>query len=114
MLVLLVMFIISIPTATHKVPLDLPANGPGDPAPVHQLDLDADGRCSGTGARSADADLTRVARPDGGRSADPELHIASDGETRYETGRRDAAAIGRAGITRMGFIGNERFAEMMD
>src|SRR6476661_7154498 len=44
MLVLLIMFIITIPAATHKVPLDLPR-----PAPVteqrlfHQLDIAANG-----------------------------------------------------------------------
>ena len=46
--------------------------------------------------------------------ADPELHIAADGETRYERVDETLAEIGRAGITRMGFVGNERFAEMMD
>ena len=114
MLVLLVMFIISIPIATHQVPLDLPANGLGDPAPVHQLDLDAAGRLFWDGRPIADADLTPLLLRMAADPAEPELHIAADGETRYERVDETLAAIGRAGITRMGFVGNERFAEMMD
>src|SRR5437870_8185323 len=48
MLVLLIMFIITIPMATHKVPLDLPQPNPLPlPArPFHQLEIAADGSLS--------------------------------------------------------------------
>ena len=115
MLVLLVMFIISIPIATHKVPLDVPSNRlPGEPVPVHRLDLDAAGRLFWDGRPIADAALTPLLVRMAADPTDPELHIAVDGETRYERVDATLAAIGRAGITRMGFVGNERFAEMMD
>ena len=54
--------------------------------------------------------LTRVVE----RGLRPELHIAADAETRYERVDEILGAIARAGVTRMGFVGNERFAEMMD
>ena len=116
MLVLLVMFIISIPIATHKVPLDLPPPipGPEDPAPVHRLDLDAAGQLFWDGRPIADAALTPLLVRMAGDPAQPELHIAADGETRYERVDETLAAIARAGVTRMGFVGNERFANMMD
>ena len=48
MLVLLIMFIISIPAATHKVPVDLPRPSPDQlqPTPVHRLGIDEAGGLS--------------------------------------------------------------------
>jgi biopolymer transport protein ExbD len=114
MLVLLVMFIVSIPVATHKVPLDLPSGEPGPVAVVHRLDLDAAGRLFWDGRPIAEAALPRQLARLAADPGDPELHIAADGATRYERVDETLAAIRRAGITRMGFVGNERFAAMMD
>ena len=115
MLVLLVMFIVSVPVATHKVPLDVPTGPPvARDAPVHRLALDAAGRLFWDGAPIADAGLApRLARM-AADPAEPELHIAADGETRYERVDATLAAIARAGIVRMGFVGNERFAATLD
>ena len=38
MLVLLIMFIITIPIQTHAVKLDLPVNDPNNPPPTEQVD----------------------------------------------------------------------------
>ena len=114
MLVLLVMFIISIPIATHKVPLELPPPIPGEPAPAHRLDLDAAGRLYWDGRPITDAALAPLLVRLAADPAAPELHIAADGETRYERVDETLAVIARAGVTRMGFVGNERFANMMD
>ena len=116
MLVLLIIFIISIPIATHKVPLDLPIPGPTPPRerPFHQLSLDAAGRMHWNGGAIADRQLAPllgqlVADPSG-----PELHILVDAETRYERVDQTLATILRVGVTRLGFIGNERFASAID
>ena len=114
MLVLLVMFIILVPVATHKVPLDLPSGEPGPIAVAHRLDLDAAGRLFWDGRPIAEASLPHHLARVAADPADPELHVAVDGETRYERVDETLAAIRRAGVTRMGFIGNERFAAMMD
>ena len=52
MLVLLIMFIISIPAATHKVPVDLPRPSPDQlqPVPVHRLGIDEAGGLSWDGS----------------------------------------------------------------
>ena len=59
MLVLLIMFIITIPIATHKVPVDLPSDTP--PAKVepvlHRLTIDAAGTVALDGAPLALAEL---------------------------------------------------------
>jgi biopolymer transport protein ExbD len=116
MLVLLVMFLVSIPIATHKVPLDVPPPVPGPPpaAPVHRLELDAAGRLFWNARPIADAELAPRLALIASDPALPELHVAPAGETRYERVDQILAAIARAGITRMGFVGNERFAATMD
>jgi biopolymer transport protein ExbD len=116
MLVLLVMFIVSIPIATHKVPLDV-STGPTPPSerpPAHRLDLDAAGRASWDGRPVRDAQLRLLLTRLAADPAAPELHIAVAAETRYERVDHVLAEILRAGVTRTGFIGNERFAQALD
>jgi len=116
MLVLLIMFILVIPVTSHKVPVDLPQAGPTPPAPppVHRLDLDAAGRLYWDGLAIAPAELTpRLA----GMAADPSqpvLHMNAHDETRYERFDETLAAVRRAGIDRLGFVGQQRFAGALD
>ena len=111
MLVLLIMFIITVPVATHKVPLDLPQGAAAERTEpvVYRLELDAAGRVRLNGAPVADSALPgRLAAI----AADPagELHLRADGETPYDRFDRVLAAVKRAGVTRLGMVGNERFA----
>jgi biopolymer transport protein ExbD len=110
MLVLLIMFILIIPVTSHKLPVDLPQPGRTTPAPVHRLDLDAAGRLfwdgREVGAREFAARLAVLATD----PAQPVLHMNADGETRYERFDEILAAVRRAGITRLGFVGMQRFA----
>ena len=114
MLVLLVMFIVSIPIATHKVPLDVGPGLPTVPAPSHRIDVDPAGRLFWDGRPISDAQLPSILARHAADPSDPELHIAAAAETRYERVDQLLAAILRAGITRTGFVGNDRFAEMID
>jgi biopolymer transport protein ExbD len=113
MLVLLIMFIITIPVMTHSVKIDLP-NGPPPIAPVepeiHQLALDAHSGLSWDGVPIAEAALP--ARLAAFRAAGPDgiLHFRAEAETRYEDFDRILADVKRAGVTRLGFVGNDRFA----
>jgi len=112
MLVLLVMMILSIPTMTHKVPLDLQPPGKLTTAkPVtHMIDLDAKGMVAWDGT-SVDA-VGLKARLDAIR-AEPNVavQIRADAAARYERFDQTLAVIEGAGITRLGFIGNERFKD---
>ncbi|HEX8641873.1 MAG TPA: biopolymer transporter ExbD [Allosphingosinicella sp.] len=115
MLVLLVMFIVSIPVATHKVPLDLPAGTPTQrEILVHRLDVDAAGNLFWNGRAIPDAALAARLAEVATDASEPELHIAADAETRYERVDEILAAIRRAGVPKLGFVGNERFAAMLD
>ncbi|HEX8654124.1 MAG TPA: biopolymer transporter ExbD [Allosphingosinicella sp.] len=110
MLVLLIMFILIIPVATHKVPLDLPVPHPGEPPQTHRLDLDAAGRLFWDGRPVAAPELTQRLRALAADPAQPALEINADAETRYDRFDEVLAAVRRAGVTRMGFVGQHRFA----
>ena len=111
MLVLLIMFIIIIPAATHKVPLDLPQPGPTvpTPPPSHQLDIAANGALAWNGtalpASALQARLTAMAAD----PALPELHLNAAAEARYEQVDIILAQIRTAGITRLGFVDNAQY-----
>ena len=109
MLVLLIMFIVTVPIATHKVPLDLPRDSPVRQDPViHRLDLDAAGTIRLDGVRVTEAELpTRLAAI----AAEPmsALQLKTDGETPYDRFDHVLAAIKRAGVERLGMVGNEQF-----
>jgi biopolymer transport protein ExbD len=112
MLVLLIMFIISIPLATHSVKIDLPSpdvTGTEKPE-THQLALDSASRLSWNGVAITEADLP--ARLAAFRDAPQEsvLHFRAEAETRYEDFDRVLADVKRAGVRHLGFVGNERFA----
>lgn len=116
MLVLLIMLVITIPLATHKVPLDLPG-GPPPPARqslVHRLGIDAAGGLHWNGQAISEAQLPALLSRVAADPALPELHLDADAEARYERVDETLAAIARAGVTRMGFVGNERFAGALD
>lgn len=112
MLVLLVMFILLIPIQQHKVPLDLPG-GEGRPdveRPIVRLEIMQDGAVHWNGASVAEGTLPVRFRAMVTDPAQPVLHIAADGAARYEVFDRTLAAAKQAGITRLGMVGNERFA----
>jgi biopolymer transport protein ExbD len=116
MLVLLIMFIITVPLATHSVKIDLPADGPppkNEPK-VHRVALDGAGRIRWDGASVAAADLP--ARLDAFLAArdDGVLELRADGAARYDDFDRLLAIVKRSGIERLAFVGNERFAEAAD
>jgi biopolymer transport protein ExbD len=110
MLVLLIMFIITVPIATHKVELDLPSGGKPSVPTIYRLDQDSAGRLSLNGVSIRDAELR--ARLNAVK-ADPvgELHFRTDATTRYEDFDRVLAVVKGAGITKLGLVDNARFAD---
>jgi biopolymer transport protein ExbD len=111
MLVLLIMFIIVIPAATHKVPIDLPQPGPvtAPPPPSHQLDIAANGALAWNGAALPAAALPARLAALAADPARPELNLNAAGEARYEQVDIVLAQIRGAGITKLGFIDNARY-----
>ncbi|MBM6576461.1 biopolymer transporter ExbD [Microvirga sp. SRT01] len=111
MLVLLVMMIMILPTTLHKVTIDLPApGGTTEPRIEHRLDLSRSGVAVLDGVATSDTALpARLAV----LKADPKalLVMNTDPEARYERFDQVLAVVKRAGITRLGFVGNERMVE---
>jgi biopolymer transport protein ExbD len=111
MLVLLIMFIITLPLMTDAVKIRLPPPGATQTEPeIHRLDLDSASRLSWDGAPIAEAALP--ARLAAFRDASPDgiLHFRAAPETRYEDFDRVLADVKRARVERLAFVGNERFA----
>jgi biopolymer transport protein ExbD len=114
MLVLLIMFIITIPVASHKVPLDLPQPSPVTvpERPFHVLDIRADGSLAWNGAALPADQLQAHLQQLAANPATPELRLNADSATRYERVDQVLAQIRLAGVQRLGFIGNERYAQV--
>jgi biopolymer transport protein ExbD len=115
MLVILIMLIVAIPLTNHKVPLDLPPPGPaGTPPPAHRLTIDAAGALAWDGAPLAGAALPARLAALRADPRQPALLLDADGEARYERVDQLLADIRRAGISRLGFVDNRRFAATLD
>jgi biopolymer transport protein ExbD len=112
MLVLIIMLIITIPPQTHRVALDLPGK-PIVPVvnPVRNvLAIDEDGAASWNGRPISDASLQATLAEVGQMQRSPELHFRPDSEARYERVDDVLAMTKRAQVTKLGFVGNERYA----
>lgn len=107
MLVLLIMFIITIPVTTNEIPINLPQPGPvaSDQQVPHLLAIAQDGAVTIDGAPVQGELLTArlAALRDDPRA---ELQIRTDPAARYEVFAETLVVVKRAGITRLGFVGN--------
>ena len=113
MLVLLIMFILTIPLATHAVKLNLPTGGPpplNEPK-VHRIDLQPGGGILWDGAPLPAAQLPGRLDAFLAVRDDAVLELRADGGARYEDFDKLLATVKRSGIERLAFVGNERFAD---
>ena len=107
MLVLLIIFIITVPVMKHAVNIDLPraTNQPQDAKPeTIRLSVDAQGAYYWNENRVADADLEGMLKAEAAKSPQPELHIRGDKAVRYEKVAQAMAAAQHAGLRKIGFI----------
>ncbi|WP_245646541.1 ExbD/TolR family protein [Sphingomonas soli] len=107
MLVLLVIMLLSLPVATHKLPLDLP-NGPPKAAleEPHLLHIDKAGALSLDGRAIPDEMLAATLAAIRDRPG-AVLQMHTDPDARYARFDAVLAVVKRAGITRLGFVGHE-------
>ena len=114
MLVLLIMFIITIPIQTHAVKLDLPQDSQNqDPPPIdpvkNKIVITPQGQVLWNGAPvdlvrlRQYLDLTQQMNPI------PELHLQPDPNARYELVDEVLAVTKHARVEKMGFVGNEAY-----
>ena len=107
MLVLLIIFIITIPVMKHSVNIDLPraTNEAQNIKPeTLRLSVDAQGAYFLNEAQIADADLAPRLKAAALQNPQPELHIRGDKAVRYERVAEVMAAAHSAGLLKIGFI----------
>ncbi|NJD32246.1 MAG: biopolymer transporter ExbD [Gammaproteobacteria bacterium] len=113
LLVLLVMFIITIPVMTHAVKLDMPraTNAPSTVQPeVINLEIDFDGTILWNGTPVPDIDtLDAYFRREAQKDPQPELHIRPSKRVDYDVVARVLASAQRNQLLKIGFVGNEQF-----
>jgi biopolymer transport protein ExbD len=116
LLVLLIMFIITIPPQTHAVKIDLPVNDPNNvPPPVdperNKIFIDPAGLVLWNGQPVQLLQLRQLLELTTQRRPLPELQIEPDPNARFEVVDEVLAVIKRANVESMGFVGNERYRE---
>ena len=114
MLVLLIMFIITIPIQTHAVKMNMPVPNNAAPPPVPptiiRIDLDFDGTIGWNGEiipdrATLESRLQQVAaEPD-----QPEVHLRPNKLVTYKHVAMVMASAQRLGVTKIGIVGNEQF-----
>jgi len=107
MLVLLIIFIITVPVIKHAVNIDLPRASNEkvlDKPDNVRLSVDADGAYFWNEARVEDADFEQRLAAAAAQEPQPELHIRGDKAVRYERVALAMAAAQRAGVRKIGFI----------
>jgi biopolymer transport protein ExbD len=114
LLVLIIMFIITIPIQTHAVKVDLPVQQQNPPPQVidpqkNKITIDPAGTVAWNGLPVNEATLANYLNQAAGLNPEPELHFQPDATARYEVVDKTLAVIKRSPITKLGFIGNEQY-----
>jgi biopolymer transport protein ExbD len=107
MLVLLIIFIITVPVIKHAVNIDLPraSNEKVLDKPENiRLSVNADGTYFWNETPVEDADFEQRLASAAAQEPQPELHIRGDKAVRYERVALAMAAAQRAGVRKIGFI----------
>jgi biopolymer transport protein ExbD len=115
MLVLLIMFIITIPVATHAVPIDLPQATPPDQTQVidpikNKLVLTQANQILWNGAPTNPGQLVSLLAQTKTMTPEPELQFQPEEYASYELADQVLKVIKVSGVTKFGFVGNEQFA----
>ena len=116
MLVLLIMFIITIPIQTHAVKMNMPvpnnAAPPPKPPEIIRIDVDFDGTIGWNGeviqAGDRSAIETRL-QAVAAQADQPEVHLRPNKLVTYKHVAMIMATAQRLGVTKIGIVGNEQF-----
>ena len=114
LLVLLIMFIITIPVQSHAVKLDLPINDPSNvPPPVdpikNRLSITSGGVVTWNGSPVNLQQLRQYLEISQQMNPIPELHLQPEADAPYGLVDEVLAVTKRAHVEKMGFVGNEAY-----
>ena len=115
LLVLLIVFIMSIPVATHAVNIDLPSPDP-NPPPLDQVDpvvnkivLTPNGEILWNGTPINQGELVRNLQQTLTFAVEPELQFEPEANASYDLSAAVLNIIKGSGVTKFGFVGNEKY-----
>ena len=116
MLVLLIMFIITIPPQTHAVKLDLPQDtGDTTPPPIdpvkNKIVVTQAGAVLWNGAPVNLTQLRQYLDITQQMNPIPELHLQPEPDARYELVDQVLVVTKQAQVQKMGFVGNEAYSQ---
>lgn len=107
MLVLLIIFIVTVPVLTHSVKLDLP-RAQVEPNRVRPdtvtISVTREGAVHWNDAAVDEAELNRRLEAAARQQPQPEIHIRGDRKVAYEFVIKTMAAAQRAGVHKLGFV----------
>jgi len=114
MLVLLILFIITIPIQTHAVKLNMPTPSNVQPTKlpdVMRIDVDFDGTIGVNGVLTSKSELD-AKLGEWGRlpvADQPEVHLRPNKLVTYKHVAAIMASAQRQGVSKIGMVGNEQF-----
>jgi biopolymer transport protein ExbD len=116
MLVLLIMFIITIPIMTHAVKLDMPMPNNAPPPTVRpeviDLEVDFDGAVVWNGTVVSNlSTLENYLRSESGKDPQPEIHLRPDRRAKYGQVAVVLAAAQRNHMKKIGFVNTSEFRD---
>ena len=114
LLVLLIVFIMSIPIATHAVQIDLPVADPNPPPnlvdPIkNKIVLTPNNEILWNGTPITDNTLVANLQTSLTFSVEPELQFEPEPNASYDLSAKVLNIIKISGVTKFGFVGNEKY-----
>ena len=108
MLVLLIIFIITLPVMTHAVKIDLP-RATNEPPPTVipetiNIDVQYDGSVRWNGSNVSPADMRSYIKDAAGKDPQPEIHLSIDRRAKYDDAAAVLFAVQRGGLKKLGFV----------
>jgi biopolymer transport protein ExbD len=116
MLVLLIMFIITIPVATHSIDIDLPVATPPTNLPPpnlikNKVSVTPDNRILWDGNQVTPGQLLSMLQQTLTYSTEPELQFQPDPNASYDVSAKVLNIIKGSHVHKFGFVGDEQFSE---
>jgi len=115
LLVLLIMFIVTLPVMTHAVKLDMPQannNPPPTVLPeVIDIDVDFDGTIVWNGTVVSLGQIEGYFRTEAAKDPQPEIHLRPDRRAKYGVVASVLASAQRNRVKRIGFVNTAEFRD---
>lgn len=114
MLCLLILLIMTLPTVTDAVKLDMPRPNPEAQQELRtaiEVEVDFDGTVLWNGTPVDDATLASYLNTAANQADQPEIHLRPNRRVKYDYVAKVLAMAQRLGVQRLGFVGNEQFMD---